>query len=108
MMNAPIAQQQALYEADPALVQSVKSARERLHHVARHCINRPVRVQTMDGHVHEGVVVNVDDCHLYLSVTVPDHQARGFFNPLYQAYTYNNVILPLVLYNLLAITLLYT
>jgi hypothetical protein len=108
MMNEPIQQQlQPLYQADPALVQSVKSARDRVHDVARHCLNRPVRVHTMAGHVHEGVIVHVDDDHLYIRVTVHD-QTRGFFNPLASAYAYNDVILPLVLYNLLAITLLYT
>ncbi|TMV46452.1 acetyl-CoA acetyltransferase [Paenibacillus mesophilus] len=108
MMNAPIPQQQSVYQAEPALVQSVKSARDRIHEVARHCIHRPVQVQTMDGHVHVGVVVHVDDNHLYLRVSVRDDQTRGFFNPLYQASVYNDVILPLVLYNLLVITLLYT
>ncbi|MDF2715612.1 MAG: acetyl-CoA acetyltransferase [Paenibacillus sp.] len=108
MMNEPIPQQQQpVYQAEPALVQSVNSARDRLHEVARHCINRPVRVQTLAGHVHDGVIVHVDDCHLYLCVSVRDDQTRGFFNPLYQSYTYNNVILPLVLYELLVITLLY-
>lgn len=120
MMNEPVQSMQSvqpirsaqpampLYQAEQDLVQSVNNARERLYEVARKNVNQPVRVQTMAGHVHDGVIVNVDDCHLYLSVAVHD-QARGFFNPLFQqAYTYNNVILPLVLYELLVITLLYT
>ncbi|MDF2720399.1 MAG: acetyl-CoA acetyltransferase [Paenibacillus sp.] len=100
--------QQPLYQAEPNLVQSVNQAKDRLHDIASKYTNHPVRVQTMAGHVHDGVIVNVDDCHLYLCVTVPS-QTRGFFNPVaQQAYYYNNVILPLVLYELLVITLLYT
>ncbi|MEF3304387.1 acetyl-CoA acetyltransferase [Paenibacillus sp. GYB003] len=106
MTNGSMQASQALYEADPAFVQALKSCRERLNDVCRQCANRPVRIQTIHGHVHEGVIAGIDDRHLYLSVKA--HDARGFFNPLYQAYTYNNVILPLVLYELLVISLLYS
>lgn len=108
MMNAPVQQYQPLYQADPGLVQSVQKARERIHQACDHCLNRHVRVQTLDGQVHEGVVVHVDDHFLYLNASAPNDHARGFFNPLFSGYGfgYNNVVLPLVLYNLLAITLL--
>lgn len=107
MMNEPVYGQQLLYQADPGYVHHVRAVRERLQEVGRHCMNRRVRIQTLTGHVHEGVIVNIDATHLYLSVSA-DESARQWPNPLQQAYAYNNVILPLVLYELLVITLMYT
>ncbi|MDR6550883.1 acetyl-CoA acetyltransferase [Paenibacillus qinlingensis] len=98
--------QQPLYQADPAFSQSVKSVHEKLYNVCHHHNSRPVRIQMMNGQVHEGVIVNIDEGHLYLQVGQSDN--RAFFNPwgpspwAYQ----QNVILPLVLYNLLVISLL--
>jgi hypothetical protein len=56
----------------------------------------------MDGHVYEGVIVTCRNGLLYLRVTAPAAQRN-----LLESYYYNTVILPLVLYELLVITLLY-
>lgn len=98
-------QQQVIYQADPYMAGALQSMREGVHNTSLQYMNKPVRVQTMDGHVYEGTIVNADTSHLYLSVSPHDAMQRGWF---YDQYVYNNVILPLVLYELLVITLLYT
>ncbi|MBH5318679.1 acetyl-CoA acetyltransferase [Paenibacillus sp. GSMTC-2017] len=68
----------------------------------KHCgshMHKHVRVQTLDGHIYEGMILHVDRSILYLQIMMQD--PRSFVNPY-------NVILPLVLYELLVITLLYT
>ncbi|MOA44305.1 hypothetical protein D3C78_1665640 [compost metagenome] len=72
--------------------------------------------------MHEGTIAGVDNKHLYLNVAVNGQMPRGYYNP-YQPYHphpgpgpypghypgppfNNNVILPLVLFELLAISLL--
>jgi len=104
MTEQPV-RHQVVYRADPHIVNAVMSARQRIRQIGNYCMKRRVIVQTIDGHTYEGEVVNMDDRHLYLNVS---HDAnRQFFNPYGYNY-YNNVILPLVLYELLAITLLLT
>ncbi|MCS7462023.1 hypothetical protein N0M98_17945 [Paenibacillus doosanensis] len=108
MSSQFIQPQQTLYQADPAFVQSVKRTREQLYDAGRKSSNRPIRVQTVDGQVHEGTIAHMDNDHLYLRV--PNPNARGFFGPWGPwggpSPVYNDVILPLVLYNLLVISLL--
>ncbi|MDF2921216.1 MAG: acetyl-CoA acetyltransferase [Paenibacillaceae bacterium] len=103
MYNQMLQPQQTLYQADPAFAEHVRCAREKLLDVCRQASNRPVRVQLMNGQVYEGIMVQADDNHLYLRVSNPN--ARAFFNPYASAQS--EVILPLVLYTLLVITLLY-
>lgn len=104
-MYADDSHQQVIYQADPGIARALQSMREGVHIASQQYMNQPVRVQTMDGHVFEGTIVNVDTSHLYLSISPDDATKRGW---LYDQYVYNNVILPLVLYELLVITLLYT
>ncbi|GIO32572.1 MULTISPECIES: hypothetical protein [Paenibacillus] len=95
--------QPVLYQAEPHVAQTVKSIRDRVSQICRHYRNQAVRVQTLDGQVYEGVLTHCEKGMLYISIPYPSGQqgqARGLY--------YNNVILPLVLYELLAITLLYT
>ncbi|MDU5144921.1 MAG: acetyl-CoA acetyltransferase [Paenibacillus dendritiformis] len=95
-------QHQVIYQMEPGTVQALYSLRDRVKHMGRMYKDRHVRVQTIDGQVYEGIIVNVDRCHLYLYTRMlTDQRALG------GAY-YNNVILPLVLYELLVITLLST
>ncbi|WNQ10937.1 acetyl-CoA acetyltransferase [Paenibacillus aurantius] len=89
-------QPQVLYQADPAVTQTLKSKRDQMYSLGQSCMNRHIRVQTIDGQVYEGTVAGIDGGHLYLEVPTPG--ARSLY--------YNNVILPLVLYELLVITLL--
>ncbi|MDF2963162.1 MAG: hypothetical protein K0S39_4897 [Paenibacillus sp.] len=107
MYNQPTAaQMEPLYKMDPAIMESMHKVKDQIHGTCSKYMNHPVQVQTVHGHVYEGYIVHIDATHLYLK-PMPGH-VRGFLNPLYNAYTYNNVILPLVLYELLVITLLST
>ncbi|WP_284645584.1 hypothetical protein [Paenibacillus silviterrae] len=99
-------QPQVLFRADPHVVSSLKSVRDHVHHICRQHRNQLVRIETMDGHVYEGVLVHCDKGILYLSVRNPVPTPTPY-RALSQQYYYNNVILPLVLYELLVITLLY-
>ncbi|WP_338554205.1 hypothetical protein [Paenibacillus sp. KS-LC4] len=88
-----------LYQAEPAHTAMVQQIQEQIHRLCHGHMHRPVRVHTMDGQVYEGYIAHVDRCLLYLHCTVQD--PRAFIPP-------QNAILPLVLYELLVITLLYT
>lgn len=94
---------QSVYQAKGSFVQSLRDMREKMHHLCHKYMHRPVRIQTMDGMIYDGVIVNMDRGILYIQMQQPVIQ-RG----LYNAYMYNNVILPLVLYELLTISLLST
>ncbi|GKU77947.1 acetyl-CoA acetyltransferase [Paenibacillus sp. L3-i20] len=88
-----------IYTANEQHTAMVQEVRDRM---LKHCgghMHKHVRVQTLDGHIYEGRIVHVDRSILYLQVTMQD--PRSILNPY-------NVILPLVLYELLVITLLYT
>ncbi|MGQ5392692.1 hypothetical protein ACT8ZS_17925 [Paenibacillus sp. M.A.Huq-84] len=94
--------QQTLYQADPHLTQSLRSIRDRIHHICRHHVSQLVRIQTLDGQVYTGIIVQCEGGFLYLKV--PRHDVhRAFIGP-----SSDEVILTLVLYELLVITLLYT
>ncbi|MNE79029.1 hypothetical protein D3C80_1754800 [compost metagenome] len=66
--------------------------------------------------MHEGIIAGMDNKHMYLMITINTEPARGFYNPYYKPYPglgypypgpiNNNVILPLVLFELLAISLI--
>lgn len=106
-------QQNVIYQADPAVVRHLHGLRDSLHQSCKPHLNRMVKVQTLDGLVHEGTIAGVDSKHFYLNVSANSQMQRGFYNPYqpyptpypYPAYN-NNVILPLVLFELLAISLL--
>lgn len=96
--------QQVLYQAEPSLVQTLSEAKKRVRDMASLHAGKAVRVQTLDGHMYEGVIHHADGCILYLHVGYAE--ARAFltpFNPFY-----SSTVLPLVLYELLVITLLTT
>lgn len=63
-------------------------------------MGRKVRITTIDGHTHEGVLINTDGHHVYLQM---DHQ--GHQRPIYTPAQYNQ-IMTLVLFELLVILLL--
>ncbi|MFD0870746.1 Uncharacterised protein [Chlamydia abortus] len=106
MMNVELVSRQTVYQADAERVETIKSIRSKVRMICGQCMQRPVRVEMIDGHVYEGTIVHMDNGHLYLSVPQYPSMQRSFWNPYYNAYAYNNVILPLVLYELLVITLL--
>jgi hypothetical protein len=117
-------QQNVIYQADPAVIRHLHGVRDSLHQSCKPYLNHKVNVQTIDGFVHEGVIAGVDNKHLYLNVAANGQMPRGFYNP-HQSYHphpgpgpgpypgpypgppyNNNVILPLVLFELLAISLI--
>ncbi|GAB6992002.1 hypothetical protein [Paenibacillus pini] len=92
-----------LYKADPNVSHTITSIRDHMSHICKRYVNQMVRVETLDGNIYEGVLVHCERGMLYISVPYQGNQlgqARGLY--------YNNAILPLVLYELLVITLLYT
>ncbi|GIQ70953.1 hypothetical protein DUZ99_06635 [Xylanibacillus composti] len=129
-------QPRVVYQADDSLVQSVRKMRDHCHSVGRHIVNRPVRVQTMDGQTFEGTVVKLEGGILYMQTNINQPQAPAAYSGLpasgdYRAYPglpgygagfgpgfgyapgffpaynpYYQTILPLVLYELLVISLL--
>jgi len=93
-----------LYRADNKAVENLKAIRENLGKVCKQHINRYVQVENLDGQILTGRIANVENGILYLAVSYPP-MTRQFFAPYYPFY-YNEVILPLVLYELLVISLL--
>ncbi|AKG35278.1 hypothetical protein VK70_12395 [Paenibacillus durus ATCC 35681] len=103
--------QTLVYQADPTSLHHVKKVRESMHGALKPHINKRVRVHTIDGVTHEGMISGIDEGHLYLTVPASGPTMRGFFNPFFPPFPYavspvGSAILPLVLYNLLAISLL--
>lgn len=94
-------QEQTLYQAEPNMKHNIKSVRDQIHHLCKQHANQLVRVETLDGDVFEGTIMHCEKGILYLSM--PGYGNQRGFGPSY----YNNVILPLVLFELLVITLLY-
>ena len=86
-----------VYQAEPQHTAMVMEVRDRVMNMCGGHMHKYVCVQTVDGHVFEGTIVHIDHCILYLQCTMRD--PRAFMNPY-------NAVLPLVLYELLVITLL--
>ncbi|ULL17086.1 hypothetical protein DVH26_23165 [Paenibacillus sp. H1-7] len=105
-MQYPAMQQQVLYQADPNVATTLRSVRDRMHHIFSTNVNRLVRVQTLDGNTYEGVIVHTDKNHVYLRAShTPGH--RGFFGPgPFFGGPSDEAILTLVLFELLVIVLL--
>ncbi|MNO99599.1 hypothetical protein D3C76_913730 [compost metagenome] len=114
-------QNQVIYQAGPNVAQTIRDSRHQLHKIGRDYKNRHVRIQTIDGMIYEGMISHAEGPFLFIIVASPQgghggygqhHQTYGGYPQprglLYNQYYYNNVILPLVLYELLVITLLYT
>ncbi|WP_025685334.1 hypothetical protein [Paenibacillus maysiensis] len=69
------------------------------------CMNKRVRVLTMDGQQHEGTIVKVDRNNVYLKRESNGRVQTSAFYPGY-GYGYGNQILTLSLFTLLAIALI--
>lgn len=111
--------QQLMYQCENHVADCIKKHKEHVKHVCKQSIHHRVKVVTIEGEEIEGVVMNVDEHYVFLQV----ENQRGFFpggghgwgpgpghgwgpgpghggpNP--------NVILPLALFNLLTISLLW-
>lgn len=116
----PVQQGQTLYQADPGTGEMLRSVRGRMQQVISPYVNHTVRVQTLDGQTYDGRIAYLDSNHLYLLMSVPGSGGHpvptayqghpgftgGFGQPQPARQYYNDVILPLVLFELLVITLL--
>ncbi|MGN7359734.1 hypothetical protein ACTHPF_19155 [Paenibacillus sp. SAF-054] len=98
-LQYPGYQQQTLYQADPQMSQSLKSVRDQFTHMCQKHVNQLVRIETLDGDVFEGMIVNCNKGILYIQMPMAQHHGQRSFS---------GAILPLVLYELLVITLLAT
>ena len=74
---------------------------EEVYHNCMRCMNRRVRILTTEGHSHEGTIVKVDNCYVYLK---PDCKRKVHTSGLF--YPYGGEILTLSLFTLLAIALI--
>lgn len=112
---------QLMYQCEHQVADYLKKHKQHAKHACKQLVNHKVKVLTIDGESIEGIVMNVDDHYVFLQIE--DQRAqRGFFpggggfgpgghgpgpgwgsghgpNP--------NVILPLALFNLLTISLLW-
>lgn len=103
--NPQAAQPQMVYQADPEVIKIMQDMKSKVTELCQHCMHRPVRIQMVEGQQVEGIVVHLDTQYIYLKVEMDPATMRQPYNPYYNPYN-SSVILPLVLYNLLAITLL--
>jgi len=92
-----------IYQCDSHLQQTLRSVTNHLHQLCARHANRFVKIETVDGDVFEGYIRHCDRGILYLCLSNEGY-LRGFFpgppNP------YSDLVLPLVLFNLLTISLL--
>ncbi|MFC5528181.1 hypothetical protein [Cohnella yongneupensis] len=75
----PETKYQVLYQSDSNKASTLKSIRDRVHQICSTHVNRLVRVQTLDGHTYEGVIVHTDGQHVRLMVSAPS--GHRFFGP---------------------------
>ncbi|GGG22026.1 acetyl-CoA acetyltransferase [Paenibacillus abyssi] len=103
-------QQQVVHQADSNMINNLMQMREKIKEVCSKCVNQRVRIQTFDGFICEGYIVDIKGGCVYVMVSAshPHVHDQRFFSPFFPSGYYDNVILPLVLYELLVITLLYT
>lgn len=108
MNSNPAVANQPIYQADNAMLQSINQCREKMHGACKHHMHKRVRVHTTAGEMHEGAIVGFDDHFLYLDVSQGPVGMRFYPGPFVQPYNpyYSSQILPLVLFNLLAISLI--
>jgi len=107
-MNIPRTDQPKLtpiYQCNSEIHHLLHSMKEHLHQLCDQHKNRLVKVETIDGEVFEGHIVHHEKGIVFLSLSNEGHD-RAFFPGYPNPYFNNNVILPLVLFNLLTIALL--
>lgn len=100
--------EQHLFQCDHHVAEKVKQVKEEAVIICRKHLYRCVRVQTIYGEVFEGTIVNVDKHFLYLQMRPTHDPMRAFGAPFgpFSPYGSSSFILPLVLYELLVISLL--
>lgn len=114
MTNVSNAQAQLVFQSDPNAMKIMQDTWEKVHGVCKNYLNHNTRIQTIHGQVYEGMIVHVDRHHVFLKVQTNPNGSRQFnYTPYPSPYypyppfnPYANTILPLVLYELLVISLL--
>jgi|DewCreStandDraft_2_1066082.scaffolds.fasta_scaffold17233_2 small nuclear ribonucleoprotein (snRNP)-like protein len=113
-MNPSIANQ-LIYQADQNMLQSIHHCREKVSNICKDHMHKNVRIQTTAGETYEGTIVGLDDHFIYLDVSQNTVGMRAFYPSPYPYYPgpvippynpYQSTVLPLVLYSLLAISLI--
>lgn len=104
-MNAN-AQAAVIYQAEPMVVQALSDCRRKLHHICGQHIHRRVQVRMDNGQTYVGTIAGFDDQFLYLNVSGGEMRPPVYY-PFAGFVPYSSSILPLVLFNLLTISLLY-
>ena len=100
-----------IYQADGRSTETMKSLRDRLQDLCNRHINQYVHVETIDGHTITGRIAGCDRGILYLAVPGSWTTRTAWGSPYPYPFPqpgYYDVILPLVLYELLVISLLYS
>ncbi|MCR8845373.1 LSm family protein [Paenibacillus sp. SC116] len=101
-----------LYQGDPNVLGKWKTYRDSMQEVLQPHLHRTVRITLDNGNMYEGTIVGVDGSFLLLEVMMPTAVAQAAqsgaegYAASHEHRNYRNVILPLVLYELLVITLL--
>ncbi|WP_171684613.1 hypothetical protein [Paenibacillus planticolens] len=93
-----------IYQAEPNWQHQMRHKRDMITGALHPHIGRTIRVTTIDGHTHEGVLAHVDGHHAYMHIA-PHSHPQGPYRPIYTPAQYNQ-ILTLVLFELLVILLL--
>lgn len=94
-----------IYQDEPNWQHMLKQKRDMVMGALHPHIGHTIRVTTLDGHTHEGVLVNVDGHHAYLQVHHHHGTHQSHHRPVYTPAQYNQ-IMTLVLFELLVIVLL--
>jgi hypothetical protein len=102
LKNTALVQTQ-IYQSEPQVRQTLQTVGDHLHQLCARHANRLVKVETVHGDVFEGHIVHCDRGILYLSQSNESYD-RAFFPG--SPNSFNNLVLPLVLFNLLTISLL--
>lgn len=96
-----------IFKREPQDVEFLKKCRDQAYHHCCKYLHHHVRVQTIDGEIYEGRLMGTDVNHIYLQlVPVATRQYPYYYNPYYPGYNPYGAVLPLVLFNLLAISLI--
>jgi len=96
-----------VYQCNSEVHKLLHTMKDHLHQLCDQHKNRLVRVETLDGEVYEGHIVHHEKGVLFISLSNEGYSRAFFSGYPYPYYGYNNnVILPLVLFNLLTIALL--
>ncbi|SFJ73884.1 hypothetical protein SAMN02799624_05756 [Paenibacillus sp. UNC496MF] len=95
-----------LYQCDSKVHQTLKAVHDHLHRLCCDHTHRLVKMETMEGDVFEGHIVHCHKGVVYICLN-DEGSHRAFFPGAPFPYPYyNRFVLPLVLFNLLTISLL--